>query len=81
MLRIANLFDTNIRKFCPECLDCVNHKEKHSVHPPPLSAGGRLSLQPKFPKGERLDRASTFTGTLLGKRGVTFFRGRGAIFT
>ena len=36
MCSIANLFDTNIRKFdakktnffCPECLDCVNHWEK-----------------------------------------------------
>ena len=48
----------------------------HSVHPP-LSAeggGGGLSLQPNFQKGV-LDKTSTFRGGLLGKTGVTFFRG------
>ena len=43
MCSIAKLFNVNIRKFdaknsfCPECLGCVNHKEKRGVfepHPP-----------------------------------------------
>ena len=64
---------------------CQSQSKLHSVHPPPppppLSAvgvGGEvgLSLQPNFKKGE-LDRTSTFTGGLLGKRGVTFFGGGG----
>ena len=42
---------------------------------PPLSARG-FSLLPNFQKGGRgLDRISIFRGGLLGKRGVTFFRG------
>ena len=36
--------------------------------------GGGLNLQPNFQKGG-LDRTSVFRGGLLGKRGVTFFRG------
>ena len=51
----------------------------HSVHSPPLpqtfwGVGGGLNLQPNFQKGG-LDRTSVFRGGLLGKRGVTFFRG------
>ena len=47
----------------------------HSVHPSPfLLEGGGLNLQPNFEKGG-LERTSTFTGWLLGKRRVTFFRG------
>ena len=38
-----------------------------------------LTLQPNFQKGG-LDGTSTFRGGLLGKRGVTFFRGRGCNF-
>ena len=47
--------------------------------PPPISAGGGLSLQPNFQKGG-LDRISTFRGRLLEKSRVTFFRGRGCNF-
>ena len=49
--------------------------------PPPRSAGGGgergggLSLQSNFQKGGGLERTSTFRERLLGKRGVTFFRG------
>ena len=39
-----------------------------------LRRGGGLSLQPNFQKGV-LDKTSTFRGGLLGKTGVTFFRG------
>ena len=41
--------------------------------------GGGLSLQPNFQKGV-LGKTSTFRGGLLGKMGVTFFRGV-AIYT
>ena len=34
-----------------------------------------MSLQPNFQKEGGLDRISTFRGVLLGKRGVTLFRG------
>ena len=44
--------------------------------PPDLRGGGGwLSLQPNFQKGGGLDRTFTFRRGLLGKRGVTFFRG------
>ena len=43
---------------------------------PPFCWGGGLNLQPDFKKG-RLDRTSTFRVELLGKRGLTFFRGGG----
>ena len=45
---------------------------------PPLSAGGGgggLSLKLNFLKGGGLDKTSAFRGGLLGKRGMTFFRG------
>ena len=47
--------------------------KRHSVTPS-LSAG-ELSLHPNFQKGGGLDRTSTFRGGLLGKRGMTFFKG------
>ena len=53
-----------------------------------LEGGGGVELPTKFSKRWELDRTSTFRGGLLGKRGVTFFRGGGvgwgweaAIFT
>ena len=46
---------------------------------PPLSAkrgeGGGEPLIKFSKRGEGLDRSSVFRGGLLGKRGVTFFRG------
>ena len=51
--------------------------------PPPFCRGTGVEPPTKF--SERgLDRASTFTGGMLGKRGLIFLRrggGRGAIFT
>ena len=55
-----------------------------SLHPP-LSAGVgwglRLNLQPNFTKKGGLDRTTTCIGGLLGKRGLTLFRGGVTIFT
>ena len=53
-------------------------KDYHSVYPRPLFSpgGGELNLQPNFQKeGGALGRTSTFKGGLLGKRGMTFYRG------
>ena len=44
--------------------------------PPLFAEGGGVEPPTKFEKGG-LDRTSTFRGGLLGKRGVTFFRGGG----
>ena len=52
--------------------------KESSVHP--LLSAGELSLQ-NFQKVEGLDRTSSFRGGLLGKRGMTFFKGGVAIFT
>ena len=41
---------------------------------PPVSAGG-VEPSTKFSKRRGLDRTSAFRGGLLGKRGVTFFKG------
>ena len=49
----------------------------HSVHPPTPFYLGLLNLLPNFQKEGGLDRTSIFTGGLLGKRGMTFLRGRG----
>ena len=53
-------------------MEYVNWGRGHSVHPPFLLGGG-LNLQPNFQKRMGgLDRTSTFSGELLGKRGLTF---------
>ena len=62
----------------------MSHDTKESsVHPthPPFCRG--VKPPTKFSKKGRLDRTSTFTGRLLGKKGMTFFQGGWgvAIFT
>ena len=53
----------------------------HSGHPPPLSAGEEVELRTEFSKrGRELDRTSTFTGGLLGKREWLFHGGGGGNF-
>ena len=58
---------------------CQSQSKLHSVHPLHFckgagEGGGGVELPTKFKKGG-LDRTSTFRVGLLGKRGVTFFRG------
>ena len=53
-------------------MEYVNWGRGHSVHPP-LSAGRGVEPPTKFSKKDGgLDRTSTFSGELLGKRGLTF---------
>ena len=47
----------------------------HSGHPPHFLQGEGVEPPTKFSKKGRLDRTSAFKGGLLGKRGMTFFRG------
>ena len=63
--------------------NCHNSKfaMAYWASPPFLLGMGGIEAQTKFSKrGEALDRTSTFRAGLVGKRGVTFFRGV-AIFT
>ena len=61
-------------------LQILNAYYPQLAHPPFLQRG-EVEPPTKFSKrGGALDRISTFRGGLLGKRGVTFFRGV-AIFT
>ena len=63
------------------------HIETHSIvgtppSPPPLSAGEEVELRTEFSKrGRELDRTSTFTGGLLGKREWLFHGGGGGQFS
>ena len=52
----------------------------HPLTPGPMKKAICENLGQVFKKWGWLDRTSTFRGGLLGKRGVTFFRGV-AIFT
>ena len=66
--------------YFPESMEelCLRIPESHSVHPPPSLLFDRGVEPPtKFQKGGGLDRTSTFTEGLLGKRGMTFFQGEG----
>ena len=56
------------------CLLCLISQEPHSVHPPFLQGGRGVGVEPPT-KGPQLLEG------VLGKEGVTFFRGEVAIFT
>ena len=54
----------------------VGSRKVYLVCTPPFLSARGIELPPKLSKKRGLDRTSIFRDRLLGKRGVTFFRGR-----